>query len=109
MTPAKRRALIWIVGIVVAVAGGFYLDHALGPIGLETSGVVVGSTFITDGNGNPWKMISVKLNDGSVVEAKAPPDCPVSPGEPAHIIGLRSMYWASRKYLYLGQEGKDET
>ena len=109
MNLRNKRALVLIVGIVVVLAGGFYLDHALGPIGIETSGVVMGSSSITDENGNSWKMISVKLSDGTVVEAKAPANCTVSPGEPAHLRGFRSMYSANRTYLYLGQEGNDET
>jgi hypothetical protein len=108
MDPVNKRALALIVGIAAVAVAGFYLDHAF-PLGIETSGVVTGSTTVTDENGNSWKMISVKLSDGSVVEAKAPPACVVFPGDPAHLRGIRTMYSVSRTYMYLGQRGEDET
>jgi len=109
MEPVNRRAIIVVAVLAMASATLLVIDDQLGPLAIETSGVVTGASVKADEYGHNWKMISVRLKDGSIVEAKAPEACIVFPGDPVQLQGLRSMYSATRSYLYLGAKGKDET
>jgi hypothetical protein len=109
MDTLNRRASIAIGVIAVLVAAVLLIDHALGPIGIETSGVVTAVSSTTDEYGHPWTQLSVKLQDGSTVEAKASPGCVIFTGQVARLRGFRSMYSASRTYLFMSVKEENET